>query len=152
MATSSLPLNRAGTEVLMGATLDATKAVAERNGLTVKLGRCKYDATGTVATVVLEFATRSEDGRPAGREAAAFTAHAASYGLDPTWLGQRFTNLGDEFRVVGLNVRGRKHPVLVERTSDGARFKYGTRAIAAAFGAPWATRVVTHVPTGGAGG
>ena len=56
------------------------------------------------------------------------------YGLATGDLGKTFSQDGYTFKIVGLNTRRRRYPVVVERQPDGKRFKFGAEAIVRALG------------------
>ena len=96
---------------------------AEDNGLQIMPASARFGPTSV--TIKLEFArVDPETGQAQDRKAQAFSQLATAYGLDPDWLGKCFISNGKEFRIVGLNTRAPKFPVMCERTKDGKRFKF----------------------------
>jgi hypothetical protein len=70
----------------------------------------------------LEAAAIAANGEVATREAEAFKCDAHFYGLKPEHLNQTFVDLrGAQFKLVGLNVKARTRPFLLEDVS-GQRF------------------------------
>lgn len=124
-----LQLNRIGTEVLSDSILEAAQTIARENGLTVRLGRGTFDRSGGFATVKLEFAAISDDGTPTTPEADAFRRFAVMFDLQPEWLGETFSLWdGKTYRIVGLNTRAPKMPVICER--EGKRYKFPALSVA----------------------
>lgn len=64
------------------------------------------------------------EGKVACREAEDFKLLARAYGLDPQDQGKTFTNLGEEYRLIGIRRGAPKYPFLCERARDGKRFSF----------------------------
>jgi hypothetical protein len=64
-------------------------------------------------------------------EVASFKAKAASLGIDPSALGQTFSDGATTYRVAGIPPRGRR--VLVQRVSDGKEFLAPSATVALRF-------------------
>jgi hypothetical protein len=106
----------------------ALKAVGDKHGISLKLGRGTFSAE--TATFKLELGTVSDTGVVVTKEAQDFKTYALMFGLKPEHLGQSFKDFdGHSYKVVGLKVRSPKFPVLVER-ADGARFKFPEKRVA----------------------
>ena len=97
----------------------ALQAVAERNGLTVKYKGGSY--TGTTFTPKFEFAT-------ADSAAVGFARDATFIGLTPEDFGKEVKVEGRIIKIVGINLRASRYPVLVE-DRDGKVYKYNEGAI-----------------------
>lgn len=102
--------------------------VAEAYGMTAKVGNAKYTSGSVTFSVTL--AVVSEDGTVRSPEAEAYTSFAGMYGLPVDGLNKTFRNRGQVFRVIGLNTRRGKYPVLVEDL-QGKRYKYPAESVAA---------------------
>ena len=109
-------------------TIDALRAavglalakVGELHGIRLSTGRISYRPHNCVIPV--EAAIIAADGTVASREAEDFKTNAAVFGLTPGHLGQTFTDgRGVRFRLVGLNLKARKKPFLIEDVK-GTRF------------------------------
>ena len=88
----------------------ALKAVAEKNGLTFKYTGGTFDPDGT-------FRPRGEF-REAGADAAQFARFASEFGLDESFLGREFDYRGIHYKVIGINPKKWKQPVILS-TSTG---------------------------------
>ena len=99
------------------AALDAALApVAEQLCIRLQTGYISFSAGN--CTVKVEAAAIAANGEVATREAEAFKRNAHFYGLKPEHLNQTFVDLrGARFKLVGLNVKARTRPFLVEDVS-----------------------------------
>lgn len=94
----------------------AAQAVAEKHGVTIKeAGGIVGD---TFATLKVEVALRAENGTPNGQYADAWAKLHELYGFAADDLGRSFGFRGDTWRIVGLNSRSAKFPVVVEKNGD----------------------------------
>lgn len=99
------------------------KQIGAPTGLNVKISRGSFDPEmGTIRfSVVLE--VKTEDGVPA-----TFLRSCVKHGLAASDFRREFVSRGETFAIVGIEPRRRKYPISAERTSDGARFKFGVPA------------------------
>ena len=96
---------------------------AEDNGMQIMPASARFGPTSV--TITLEFARiDDETGQPQDKKAMAFSRSAFLYGLDPDWLGKCFISNGNEFRIVGLNTRAPKYPVVCVRTDNDKTYKF----------------------------
>ena len=96
---------------------------AEEMGMQIMPASARF-GTHSV-TVTLEFAVIDEEtGQPQDKKALAFSRSAFLYGLDPDWLGKCFISNEQEFRIVGLNTRAPKYPVVCVRTDSDKTYKF----------------------------
>ena len=93
------------------------KKIAESYGLVAKAKSGSY--SNTDCTVKMEFAGKDEDGLK--KEERDFIFFAESYGLKKEDLGKTFTHNNKVFKIVGLNARNSKFPILLE--SNGRSLK-----------------------------
>lgn len=101
-------------------------AIAEKHGLTLKVGNISFTERTFVAKV--EGALLNADGSATDRRAEDFKRYAHMFGLEPEWLGRTFKWGGREFKVAGLNTKGKTMPVIGER-ADGKRFKFTVESV-----------------------
>ena len=81
--------------------------LGERLGITLHLGNISYKDntfTAKVEGCLAGFDARSAD----------WSDYCWKFGLKEDWLGQTFAHGGEEYKIVGLNRRARKNPVIVE--------------------------------------
>ncbi len=97
----------------------ALNAVAEKYGLTVKVSGGTYVDTSFRTKVEFLTADAAEQD---------WRRVAALVGLHPDDFGRSFTVHGDTYRVVGINLRAQRFPVIAER-EDGRRFKFAATAV-----------------------
>lgn len=101
---------------------------AEEMGMQIMPASARFGPTSV--TVKLEFAViDAETGQPQDKKAMAFSHLAFSYGLDPDWLGKCFISNDKEFRIVGLNTRAPKFPVLCVRLDNDKTYKFRAETI-----------------------
>jgi len=108
----------------------ALLTIGAANGLQIRSGNCSYSKT--TATFKLEVAEVSEDGEVASKFAEPFVRliSAWSQTLDADDLGFVFSGAhGVQFRVVGLNTRARKFPIVCESLEDGHTYKFTLEAV-----------------------
>lgn len=87
-------------------------------GIGVELGRGTY--SGNTFSFKVEFIVKDENGVLETAERKAFKAYAKTYGLEPEWLDKTFTQDGKTFKIVGLNGRKAKRPIVCEDEKGGS--------------------------------
>lgn len=110
---------------------EALKAVAERHGLDLLQKNITF--TEGEMPVSFRLVARREDGVPMSREAEIFKQGAEIVGLEPAMLGARFKKGGQTYRIVGLNLRAQRFPVIAE-DSAGRRFRFPAETVKALVG------------------
>ena len=94
---------------------DALQGVAEKYGITMKLGNGHYG--GLSGDYKLELTTTGEDGETAvSRD---FALYAERFGLRPEWYGKTFQSNGYTYTIAAIHPRKRKMPIGILR-SDGS--------------------------------
>lgn len=83
---------------------------AARN-LQAKLGAATF--TGNNVQFKIELAVLTPTGHAMTREAETFVLHAACHGLAAADLGKSITHNGTTYKIIGMNPRSRKTPILV---------------------------------------
>lgn len=58
-----------------------------------------------------------------------FKRHCAAYGLKPTDLGKTFRSHGKTFKIVGLEPRRPKFPVIAEYLGTGTVYKFSAETV-----------------------
>lgn len=100
---------------------EALAAVAEKYGVKINVGSASYDAMGLSCSYKLEVeATQTEDGTEAAR--AKFECYAALFGLAAEDYHNTFDYFGIEYRIVDLNLKARKKPLIIENMSNGKHY------------------------------
>lgn len=96
----------------------ALAAVAEKYGVKIDVGGARYDAMGLSCSYKLEVeANQTEDGTDATR--AKFECYAALFGLLAEDYHNKFDYYGVEYRIVDINLKARKKPLIIENISNG---------------------------------
>jgi hypothetical protein len=108
---------------------EALKAVAEKHGLTVRYAGGKYDPTAGTFTPKVEFANADSGQKK-------FEQFARGFGFTPEDYDAEFTTTNGTYRLVGLNPRAPKYPVLARNVRDGKTYKMPERIVLAAMGRP----------------
>jgi hypothetical protein len=91
---------------------------ADSLGIGVQLGNATYK--GNALNIAVEFIVKNESGVLQTDERKAFRSYAKTYGLEPEWLDKTFTQDGKTFKIVGLNGRKPKRPILCEDDKGGS--------------------------------
>jgi len=112
-------LNDKNTLIALRNDMNAALAsVAEKYGVKIDVGGARYDAMGLSCSYKLEVeANQTEDGTDATR--AKFECYAALFGLSAEDYHNKFDYFGVEYRVVDLNLKARKKPLIIESTANG---------------------------------
>jgi hypothetical protein len=114
-------IDRRTCEMLSKEMTAAMETVAAKYGL--KLDSKGGSFTSATFAKKFEFKVISEDGVDVAAEKN-FVAFASMYGLQPDWFGKTFVgNSRDEMKIIGLNTRRPKNPVLLENLTTGAKHK-----------------------------
>lgn len=101
---------------------EALEKVASKHGVSVSYKGARFSSAN--ATIKFEIATVGRGGEVNTREVESFKRSARRYGFEPEDLGSEFTVRGETFKIVGLNTRAHKYPIVGERVTDGRRFKF----------------------------
>ena len=91
---------------------------ADEQGLIVKGGAAS--SSGSCATIKVEFAIKSADGKPTGKQAEDFTKYQRRHGIPLAALGAKFTSASGFYRLVGYRPRADRFPFVAE-DGDGNR-------------------------------
>lgn len=119
-------INRTVLRELRGEIEEALKDLGEKHGVVFSVGSANF--LPTVATFKLEVATKAEDGTVNTKDAENFRSLCYLYQLRPEHLHKLLTFNGTQYKLVGLNPRSGKYPLIVERVSDGKGFKLHSSA------------------------
>ena len=116
-------MDRAKIDRIRNAVAVALKSAEAELGVTLKLGpRCTFDPNG-FAKFSLE-ASEQVNGEVYTAEMADFRRACARYGLLESDLHREFDLGGVTYKVMGVKIKNRKYPIVGDRVSDGARFKF----------------------------
>lgn len=121
-------------------TPEALRA-AGLEGVSIDLGRGRYDPAGGTFSLSLECGLMHPSGEKRTKESATFEEYAR-HGIDgmrPEWLFAEFDDPQQgprghgRVRVIGYMPRSVKWPVLVRRLSDGKQFKFPVERVVLGF-------------------
>lgn len=87
-------------------------------GISVNLGNASFDNVS--ANIKISIVDIGEGGKVVDLRKTDWDRYAEMHGLKKEWLGQNLTMNGREYKIVGLDVKKRKNPVIVE--SNGKTF------------------------------
>lgn len=100
----------------------AVKAEADKLGITVTFGNARYSPS------TIEFKAKCAVGNKETAERNEFERLAPSVGVDPSAYGETVIVQGEIYKLVGVNPRAPKYPLIGER-SDGKRYRFTTRVL-----------------------
>lgn len=107
--------------------LEAAMApVAAKHGINIATGRGTFSDAEFTLKVILT--TKGEGGVDQGAKKR-FEQLAHAVGLKPEDFGREILLDHERFRIADINPRASAKPVLVERLSDGKRFKIAAEAV-----------------------
>lgn len=112
-------IDRQACKLIRATAETLLKPFATKEGLSVVGGNCSY--TQNRCTLKLEFTLLDKSGKVVDVARQEYINFAESYGLKPEWLDRVLVLQGRPFKIVGLNMRSRKYPVVAE--SRGKRYK-----------------------------
>jgi len=102
----------------------ALKEFGEKYGLKITVGSASYTAgEAGNATFKVELATQNESGRVFTKKSNDFLMHAERLGFLPEDLNKEFKYAGNTYKLIGVNPKSYKYPLIVERVPDGKQFK-----------------------------
>ena len=93
---------------------EALKSLGEKYGIKFSRNAGRFDAT--VFKLAIEFSVLEDGGIPA-----TFGKGAALLGLKPEDYGKTIVHDGDAYKIVDIQLRRHKFPIVVERISDKRR-------------------------------
>lgn len=99
----------------------ALAGVAEKYNIDIEAGQVRYQPDGFSCSFKLDIELkRTPDGQDVGK--LKFEKEAPHFGLDPSDYHMVFEVHRDEYKLVGFNLRARKNPLIIEKTSDGKQY------------------------------
>ena len=123
--------NKATLRKMRQAMLDALAAVEAEHGVKFEIGSIRYEADGSNFRTRVTCSRKGENGDAETPMARAYRKHAASFDLDPEWLGVDLINdAGDLVQIVGLKPRSKKYPLIYVNKRNGRRYKTSANLVA----------------------
>lgn len=101
---------------------EALAKIESKYGINFTIGNCSF--TSTTGNFKFEFVENSPEGNPVSPEELAFKRNASFYGLAESDLGRVFASNGRKFKIIGLNTRAHKMPIIAEDISTGKQFVF----------------------------
>lgn len=112
----------------IGAVLRELEPRLAEIGLTMKLGTLRFDCRSVRTTVTLEVAAGKAE-HDAQKDAQDWRFFARLYDLPEDGIGRTFVAGAKTFRVVRLNSRGKKRPVIAADVKTGSLFCFSAEAV-----------------------
>ena len=125
-----MALTKAQLEEFRKDIKEQLQIVEMKHGCKIKMGNISYGDFNFTSKIEVEVA--NDDGIIDTKEARDYKTHCFLFDLNPEWLNQNFSHQGKEWKVIGLNTRARKQPVIVE-SDDGNTYKFTTEAVSRSF-------------------
>lgn len=116
-------MDRAKVKEINEGTREALEKVAERFGLTVKVGGGKFDS-GTFTPKIV-YAEQ-------GNDRVEFEDNAWKVGLRETDFERVVTIQGTRYKLVGINLRAPRYPIVAVDLASGKQFKLTEASVQAA--------------------
>lgn len=116
--------NKTNLRKIRTALESALDGMVDNWGMPIKvtLGRISYSEENFTAKI--ECSLINSDGVVQNKERTAWLSSASSYGLNPEWIDQTFMAYdGKVMKIMGLNTRAYKAPVVLECTENGKSYK-----------------------------
>ena len=116
------------------AELDSVLAeFAKKYGIVASLGNARFTPNNVNWKFTLVCGGGDGDGEDAALsvEATQFKVHCRSYGMEPNDLGKTIFLRGTKVKIVGLNTRRHKYPVVCQH-ANGKRYVYSDAEVRAA--------------------
>lgn len=121
-------LNRDTLRIIKDRAIASLAPIAKELGVQFKFAGGRFEATNAI--LKLEVMTVGTNGKAFDRERDEYLRHCNLYELDKSWLDKTFLDRGyDKFKIVGLNMRRRKNPVICENLETRKRFVFPAAAI-----------------------
>ena len=102
--------------------------VAKKHKISLKIGNARY--TSNNFTFKLEGALLTEDGKVVDKSRTDYKTYCEMYGMKPEWLDKSFITLDrDEYKIVELNSRARKNPIIAENVNTKKRYIFTSQKV-----------------------
>ena len=115
-------LERSTVKAISEDMMTALQAVALKHGVHFSYKGGRFSSSNCLFKV--EAAVITDGGTAETRERTAFKLQASYFQLKPEWLDKTFSFGGDDYTIIGLNVKAYKAPVLATQASNGKTYKF----------------------------
>lgn len=105
----------------------ALEAVGEKHGVRLSVGNCRF--TAAEATFKLDAVAKTPGGQVVDKDAEAFKRLAGSFGLQPGRLGQELMLADIRHKIVGLQPKRHKYPIVCLNTFTGKKMLCSTDSV-----------------------
>lgn len=101
---------------------EAIAPVAKIYGLEIVLGAGSF--TRQNFTLKLKLATKGDGGKALSEERESFRLHCGPQGLKPEDIDRTFCVGGRIYKIIGLNPKAFKFPIIGQRVETGVKYKF----------------------------
>lgn len=128
--TALTTIDRNAAKLISAACEEALQEVAERFGLTVSLRGGSFDPSAGTYKPKVEFAMADSAEKSFARDCRYIYADGDfDKPLVPSDFGAEFVSQGRTFKVVGVNLRAPKFPILAEDVANGQTYTFGNGVV-----------------------
>ena len=99
----------------------ALKEIGEAHGVNISCGKANFEPTN--ATIALEIAVINSDGSVETKMRKDYRDFASHYKLHPNWLDQEFRSGNHIYKIIGLNPRSGRYPVIATDLVSNKNYK-----------------------------
>ena len=120
-------------DLLKALRVDIDAALAEvgkKHGVSLTQGNTRYSVS-TFTTKIEGIVLNSSSTGTTSTEQAKYTSEAPICGIDPASYGKSFIDRGTKFKIVGINRKAKKYPIIAQN-DNGTRYKFGPEVVAEA--------------------
>ena len=101
---------------------EAVKQLEKDFNVDINIGNIRYDAVEFSGKMTVKKTTKDAVAYAEDKIKSNFERLAPSYGVNPNWYGKTYISQGKTMKVVGINTRARKYPIML-KGSDGKSYK-----------------------------
>jgi hypothetical protein len=117
---NSVVMNRNTVKMISNDIEKALGDVASKWNVEIKRGNASFGSENM--TLKLNVSTK-RNGMVMTKEATDYNTYASMYNVTSK-LGDIINHLGEDYKVIGWKPRSSKYPVLMEKVSNGGRYKF----------------------------
>jgi len=127
MTTKTTKITRDFLRAINDDLAKAIKAIGEKHGCTLSIGRGTYD--DSTAKLAIHIALPDADGNARTKDAIAFERDAFVFGFEPSDLGREFAINGSHYAIAGLKPRSPRFPIIARDVSTGKLYKFPANTV-----------------------
>jgi hypothetical protein len=119
-----MKISRQVAEQISHEVLESLKTIGDKHNIKFLFRGGNF--TTSNMTLKIEGAAVSSSGEMETVERTTYRAKAYQYDLKPEWLDQSFLYGGETYKIVGLNTRKHKHPVLCHNERSKVTYMFNS--------------------------